>query len=75
MVLLPNTVLETFPICFKKYSPICYLRQTNRYVPRKLPDMHSAAAKVAPTLPGGQYQRHAQHAVSEQSSRTQNNKL
>jgi len=53
MVLVRNTDLETFPIYCKKYSPICYLRQTNRYVPRKLPDVHGMAANVALALPGG----------------------
>jgi hypothetical protein len=43
MVLVPNPNLETFPICCKKYSLIFYLRQTNRYVPRKLPDVHGMA--------------------------------
>jgi hypothetical protein len=53
MVLVRKTQLETFPICCKKYSPICYLRQTNRYVPRKLPDVHGMAANVALALAGG----------------------
>jgi hypothetical protein len=41
MVLVPNPDLETFPICCKKYSLIFYLRQTNRYARRKLPDVHA----------------------------------
>jgi len=68
MVLVRNTELESFPIYCKKYIPICYLRQTNRYVPRKLPDMHGVVANVALALalPGGQHEHHARCAVNEQ---------
>jgi len=66
MVLVPNLDLETFPICCKKYSLIFYLRQTNRYVPRKLPDVHGMVANVVPTLSLGQHQRYARCAVNEQ---------
>jgi hypothetical protein len=65
MVLLQNTNLERFPMCFKKYSLICYVRQTNRYASHKLPDVHSTASNVALTLCGGQHQRHARCALKE----------